>query len=70
METLFLDMMHVIKKPDQLCSTRLCGWLRSYFCLLSANHSTKNGCQSPIHNSIAEWVVVWFDLFIYSFLFL
>ncbi|CAH3179854.1 unnamed protein product [Porites lobata] len=23
---------------------------------VSANHSTKNGSQSPIHNSIAEWV--------------
>lgn len=34
---------------------------------VSANHSTKNGSQSPIHNSIAELVVVWFDLFIYFY---
>ena len=27
---------------------------------VSANHSTKNGSQSPIHNSIAEWVEVCF----------
>ena len=32
---------------------------------VSANHSTKNGSQSPIHNSIAEWVEVCFYLFIY-----
>ena len=33
---------------------------------VSANHSTKNGSQSPIHNSIAEWVEVCFIyLFIY-----
>ena len=34
---------------------------------VSANHSTKNGSQSPIHNSIAEWVEVCFYLFIYLF---
>ena len=28
---------------------------------VSANHSTKNGSQSPIHNSIAVWVEVSFD---------
>ena len=32
---------------------------------VSANHSTKNGSQSPMHNSIAEWVEVCFYLFIY-----
>ena len=35
---------------------------------VSANHSTKNGSQSPIHNSIAEWVEVSFYLFIYNYL--
>ena len=37
---------------------------------VSANHSTKNGSQSPIHNSIAEWVEVCFSflsLFLYFF---
>ena len=31
---------------------------------VSANHSTKNDSQSPIHNSIAEWVEVCFYLLI------
>ena len=35
---------------------------------VSANHSSKNGSQSPIHNSIAEWVEVCF-LFIYLFVY-
>ena len=34
---------------------------------VSANHSTKNGSQSPIHNSIAEWVEVCFYFFICLF---
>ena len=32
---------------------------------VSVNHSTKNGSQSPIRNSIAEWVEVCFYLFIF-----
>ena len=35
---------------------------------VSANHSTKNGSQSPIHNSIAEWVEVCFDWCIHYFM--
>ena len=35
---------------------------------VSANHSTKNGSQSPIHNCIAEWVEVCFYLFVYLFI--
>ena len=34
---------------------------------VSANHSTKNGRQSPVHNSIAEWVEVCFYLCICLF---
>ena len=34
---------------------------------VSANHSTKKGRQSPIHNSIAEWVEVCFYLCICLF---